>query len=183
MELTEAQYIFADLILLKIPPYKRISLYSFMRSGDLLAGVYEKYTIETAQEISALAIGKNMIFRDFLLQEKYIEIVEHSVPYDMLTEKGIKAKNLGGHKQYLAWEAEEKKKDEKGEFPKKRIILYDFIKMITPLILGILIGRYGCNAPIKNNNAPQNNQQQGQIKKLTPSPPKPISLDKKDTAH
>ena len=104
--MTEVAYIAADIALLAIPSNVAFSFYGFV-GGNILTGIHDKYSPERIQEIQQIFISRYGIIRKFLLDEKYIEVVNYSIPQDVLTDKGKKAQELGGHKEYKAWEAEQ----------------------------------------------------------------------------
>lgn len=131
--MTEAEYILADIVLLKFPvnqPFTTAGLYH-----HILVGIQDKYSHAIYEEIKYLVVSSNDSTRQFLLREHYIDVVDYRLPKDKLTEKGEKAQKLGGHKQYQEWEAAETKKKSFQEFPKKQWHLYDLLKIIIGIII------------------------------------------------
>ncbi len=138
MPMTEAEYNVADILLLKMPDHVAFSVVGFM-GGNILLGLHDKYSPEMIQEIGAIMQSGNDSVRKFLLREKYLEIIDHKIPHDMLTDKGLKARELGGHKQYQAWEQEEERKRNFENLPKKHWLPYDIVKFSLGLLIGSLI--------------------------------------------
>lgn len=116
--MTEAEYIVADILLLNMPDHVAFSVIGFM-GGNILIGIHDKYSPQLVQEIISIVQGRSDSVRKFLLREKYLQIINHTIPHDMMTDKGLKARELGGHKQYLQYEANlaaQAKEQEKKEF-------------------------------------------------------------------
>jgi len=167
--MTEAESIVADIIIEKCPERLQFSLSGFM-SGNLLLGKQDIYEEEIYKEIVQIVNSRNSVIRTFLLKEEYFETTNHSIPYDILTKKGEKAKELGGHKNYKEWEAEQERKKAIEDFPKKKWYISEPLKYLISLIIGVLIGHFTCN----KNNAQSNNQA---TQKTKTDQPKPKVLD------
>jgi hypothetical protein len=82
--------------------------------------------------------------RKFLLEQEYIEPVNHSIPSDELVAKGKKAADLGGHGPYLEWEKAEKRKKYLEDFPKKKWYVYEPVKTVVSwAIVALVSGMVG----------------------------------------
>jgi len=91
-----------------------------------------KYTSDEVTEMAMITINRPAQIESFLLQQKYIEIIDPSTHLLKLTEKGEKAKDLGGHQQYLDWKIKEDKKNKWAEFPKR----YWYWVSLATLVIG-----------------------------------------------
>jgi hypothetical protein len=179
MQLTEAQYNVADIVLLKMPSQTPINIPAYMQS--VLVGCQDKFSPEIFSQMQGVAISRDSTIRTFLLHQEYTTTIDHTIQRDMLTKKGELAKELGGHKEYLHWEEQEKIKDRKGQFPKRNVILYDSIKILISLFAGIFIGRYACNQPPKSNSVQYTTQSPSKDTSIRISPPAPETSNKKDS--
>lgn len=115
--MTEAEYILADLIILKMPinqPFSVTGLYH-----NILLGKHDLYSQETIDQIHKLVISNTSSIRDFLLRQEYISVHDYRLPKDISTPTGQKAQELGGHKQYLAWKAKQDKSKRFENLPNK----------------------------------------------------------------
>jgi len=156
--MTEAQLVLADLILMKLPVGRHLDIIGFM-GPHLFDGRQDQFQQPILYEINNIIASKSDVIRAFLLKEKYISVVNHMVPWDMITDKGYKAQELGGHNQYKEWERNEinkiKREQNKINWPQKNwwvILLLSAI--IFPLITGLILE--GRKKMIKNS--PQNFQ-------------------------
>lgn len=154
MELSKAEYILADLIILKCPIKKAFGVVPFMSSGNLLHGKYEQYGEQLYQEIAAITISRSDVVRTFLLKEKYLETIDHTIPRDILSDKGEIAREKGGHIQYKEWEKEQEQRKNIEDFPKKKWYIYEPLKYIIPALIGFSVGKISCNTT--NTTQPQN---------------------------
>jgi hypothetical protein len=159
-ELTEDELLLAEYTLLLLPINEPFGTYTKIEYA--LTDKQESISNDLYRRLSSLTIDSKARhrIRRYLLDYDFIRVVNLSMPYDELTPKGTKAKKLGGFNQYEEWEKEESRKEAKGTLPKRNTILYDAIKMLIPLIAGIIIGRYSCNQPSKADNGQPKNQLQ-----------------------
>ena len=161
--MTEAEFILADLVLLKLPVNRE-----FTQRGaynDVLFGKQSDYNQDTIAEMNKIVSNDNSLIIDFLLKEKYINCTNQMHGRFILTEeKGEIAQREGGHNQYLKWKENEEAKLKKGEAPKRNTIIYDALKIAVTLILGIIIGKYSCNQPLKADNDQSEIQQETKMK-------------------
>ncbi len=137
LNMTDAKYELADLLLLNFPIQTAVGTLAFMNS--ILAST-RNYTPEMANNIQQLIIKGERDARLFLLQQGYLETVDHKIPQDKLTTKGEKAQLLGGHKQYIEWEEREKRKQAVEDFPKKKWWLYKPLELSAGFILTTILG-------------------------------------------
>lgn len=101
--MTEAELILADLVLMKLPVGRQLEINGFM-GPHLFEGKQDKIPQRTTEEISKIIALRSDAIRTFLLKEKYITTVNYMIPWDVMTDKGEKAQELGGHEKYLDWE-------------------------------------------------------------------------------
>ena len=173
----------ADFILSKLTYKRTVSLHSFLVWA---AGEYARTTDAGNSEIVLGIVrgGKESgEIIQFYIDNDYIDKV-NNIPQYELNLKGRRVNELGGHENYLSWESTEKQKADKEKeigFTKKYPILYDTIKIIVSLVVGIGIGHYGCNSPISKSDIPSTIQKPKQIEKQKPSLPSPKILSKKDS--
>jgi|GEM_PF-4260743 len=106
--MTEAELILADILLLKFPAGRQIDTVAFMGS-HLFEDQREHLSRPVLDEIAKIITSRSDVIRTFLIKERYIEVVNYMTPWDAITEKGEKAKALGGHKKYVLWDAKRKK--------------------------------------------------------------------------
>ena len=104
----------ADLVLQKMPTDVQININGFI-GGNLLVGVQDNYSPELYVEMVQLFQQRNSDIRKFLIDEEYVETIDHTIQRDKITKKGRKARGLGGHEAYKEWEAEETAKSIKEE--------------------------------------------------------------------
>jgi hypothetical protein len=104
--MTEAQLILADLVLLKLPVGRQLDVVGFAGS-HLFEG--KQIPQPLLDEINKIISSRSDVIRTFLLKEKYIETVNYMASWDVITDKGHKAQELGGHSQYLIWDTKRKK--------------------------------------------------------------------------
>ena len=71
----------------------------------------------------------------------------------------------------------------KGEIPKRNTIIYDAIKIIAGALIGIVIGRFACNQPPKDNNDQSIDQLKMQKSEQATSQQTPNPVDKKADVH
>ena len=134
--------ILANEVLLKLPPHRAIAIHTFMSSLDI-NHIRDKYSQEIINSIDqAKAVGNSYV-RDFLLDYDYLETINHSIPSDKLTPRGMKAKELGGHENYLKCEEQERKKKLKEEskifWPKKNWLLVGLLFALAGAVFGGII--------------------------------------------
>ena len=84
--MTDAEFILADLILMRLPVGRQLSIVGFMGS-HLFEGKQDQLSQTTLEEINKIIASRSDVIRTFLLKEKYITIVNHMVPWDIITEK------------------------------------------------------------------------------------------------
>lgn len=162
--MSEEELALADLIIEKCPIKNQFSVSGFMNS-NILVSKRDVYGEELYFKIATLANSRSSSVRTFLLQQKYLETTNHSIPYDILSDKGEKARELGGHENYKKWEAEQERLKKIQDFPKNKWFIYEPLKYILPLIIGWLIGHFTCNNTQLNNL-------KSKIIKTSPLPPK-----------
>ncbi len=91
----------------------------------------DNYTQEELISLINIYTATNDQIREFLLKERYIEPKNSSIHQDILTEKGEKANQLGGHLKYVEWAKKEARKKKIEDFPKKWWFVYDPIKGVV----------------------------------------------------
>ena len=140
--MTELEYIFADLVLSNIPVNTPFEYYN-VQSNTLL-NKKDKLDEVTFLKLSELIANRKIDVRQFLLENDYIKCVNESYPKDILTDiVGKKAKELGGHNQYLTWKAEQDRQDKWSKIPAKKwlttlILTNLFTAFVAPYILILL---------------------------------------------
>jgi hypothetical protein len=117
MELTKAHYNVADVVLLSMPLKTPINIPAYMQS--VLAGKQDGYSPDLFSKMQGIAISRDSSIRTFLLIQGYTETIDHTIQRDMLTPKGEKARELGGHEAYKAYETKQKNKELWLNFPKR----------------------------------------------------------------
>jgi len=137
--LTSAELIIADFILSNSVAGEQISVVNKM-TGILDIGIYNKYPGE-ATEIIRVVKKREKNIRKFLMQERYILSIDHLTKGDMLTNKGLHAQKLGGHKKYVEWEKSEKNKSGIKAVASKKSYFSDSFKFINPLNLVTVLGK------------------------------------------
>src|SRR5689334_5686844 len=129
-ELTDDELLLADTFLSQQFPGRSFSMYSTF--PNVLAEFRNDTDTDRYQRLSKL-VHETQVWRqirNFLSEEEYIIETNRLVPEDKLTDKGKKARDLGGHKAYLAWEETERKKKNIEDFPKKKWYIYEPAKAI-----------------------------------------------------
>lgn len=152
--MSEEELIIADIVLLKIPMGRHISIYSLMQSNTILNGIEEKYSLETCDKIRtfyATDRRSHNTIRDFFLREGYIMLANRTISYDILTEKGIKAQAAGGHRNYTKIQKKKGRWEWLENFPKKKWFIYEPMKWGLPFLLGWLGCLATCNQNEKSN--------------------------------
>ena len=66
-------------------------------------------TRKTLDELHKLINSRNPSIRTFMLDNGYIKVHDARFPKDIADDPGKKAKELGGHQQYVAWKAKQDK--------------------------------------------------------------------------
>jgi hypothetical protein len=176
---SEAELILLDFALSKAPIGNTFRVNGLLHNASI--GLQERYSEETVQEINQILVSRSDVIRSLLLTEEYIEVVESSTHLDKLRPEGKKAKELGGHKQYIDWEQRENKRKKFEEFPKRKWPIYDLLKIAIPLVIGWIIGHYSCQQSSKNISAPTNTHPKDTIKKQAPFQSSPKLSGKKDS--
>jgi hypothetical protein len=179
-ELTVAEYILADIVLLKIELNTDFRMQRYLHNVTI--GLYDSHPEDICKEICEIVVSRNSIIEDFLRIQGYIKFTDPSTHLYILTQKGEDAQKCGGHKQYLDWVEKEKEKSKKGEIPKQNTIIYDTIKIVIPLIAGIFIGRYACNQPSKTDNDQSKDQPKTQVVIQDTFRKAPEILNKRDSS-
>jgi len=133
--MTKEELIIADLILKKMPFNQAVNFHPFVE-GQLNM---EAHNLDVEVRLNLQSINTRRI-RTFLLEEGYIDPVNHVIPSDKLNEKGKQARDLGGHAQYKEWEKKKKRKERIEDFPKKKWYYYEPVRIIAGVIIGLLIG-------------------------------------------
>jgi hypothetical protein len=174
---SEPELILLDFALAKAPIGNTFRVHGLLYNASV--GLQERYSEEIVKEVNRILISRSDAIRNLLLTEEYIEVVDPSTHLDKLTPTGKKAKELGGHKQYLEWEVKDIRRKNIEEWPKKKWYLYDPIKYLFFFALGWVLNYLICTVPIKNEN--RQNQNQDTIKQTKPSQPLPKSSGKKDS--
>jgi len=144
-------------------------------AGTITLGIYDRHP-EYANEIIEVVNRRSKNIRHFLLQEGYIECIIPLIPHDKLTDKGIQARKLGGHKKYIEWKESEDKKKRVEEFPKKKWYLYEPIKWAVFILLG-----WFANDLFNTLGRKATTQSKIQQDSTKPSPHLPKTLNKTDT--
>jgi len=173
---TKEELVAADLVIMNMPYKTGISIQSYI-NGLIGSGKFQ-FEDDIRQKIHQVN-ERNV--RVFLLEQGYTEPVNHSIPSDMLVEKGLKARQLGGHAQYLAWQTEQDKKAQFEDFPKKHWLKMEIIKNIANWVIGPIVGLV-IGYLIGHHTAQSNSQpplKQGQT--IISAPPSSKTLNKRDT--
>ena len=136
--MTKAEISLGDLIIKKCPLRTAFSMSGFM-SSNILMGMHDVWGEELYQEVDNLANSRNGAIRTFLLTQDYFEIINHSIPYDMLTPKGEKARELGGHNEYLIW----KEQQDKQEVKKNKKLTFTQRNWLPIALITLIIGWFG----------------------------------------
>jgi hypothetical protein len=110
----------ADLVLKRLPIGQQANIRAMLSSIMYEEGS-DKYGQETYDKMCEIVKALDGGVRQFMLNEGYLTILAPSVPFDMLSEKGIQAKRLGGHEKYKEWEEGERAKKEKEANELKKI--------------------------------------------------------------
>jgi len=173
---TKEELIVADLVIMNIPYKQGIAILNYTRS--LVSSGKFQFDEDIREKVHEVKEGR---VRAFLLEQGYTEPENHSVPRDMLVEKGLKARELGGHAQYLVWEEKERRAKRIEDFPKRQWWIFEPLKVMISwiivgglgLISGYLIGHDTVQSTIK---APLN---KGQT--IISSPPRSKASNKQDT--
>lgn len=178
MELTQAQKELANILLLAFPAHTAVITLNFY-SANLLIGKDPHYSEEFIREMRDDIMRSNSPFV-FLLDEGYLRVENYTIGSHILTEKGKKAKNLGGINAYKSWESEEERKKRFEEFPKKKWHIYDAAKWLIFFIIGAAVQHFVIE-PITKKNEQTPSQQQTIIHKSNTGKSSPVSLNKKDS--
>ena len=140
--MTELEYIFADLVLSDIPVNTPFEYYNVQT--HTLLNKKDKLDEKTFLQLSELIANRKIDVRKFLLENDYIKCVNESYPKDILTDiVGKKAKELGGHNQYVAWKAKQDRQENWSKIPAKKwltILVFTnlFTAFVAPYILLLL---------------------------------------------
>ncbi len=145
----EAFQIAVDAVIRKAPLHTSFGLYAFM-SSNLIDG-NSNLTQEIRGQVMYILLHRDQDVFNFLLKEKYFRIENQSTKYVVMTDKGEKAKELGGHQAYLSWEADVKaaeqiekerldKLQRKINWPQKNWwVLLILSAIIFPIITGLIL--------------------------------------------
>ena len=142
MNLTEDEYILADLMLIKFPYNEERHTLAIFPS--IMTGENSKFDSETFNRLAHLANSKPRQVRNFLLEQDYLDCTNMSMPTDKLTEKGKIAKREGGHLKYKEWEKKENKKNQKNWAERHQIIFTILVALLSAIlgVLGTLLVEY-----------------------------------------
>lgn len=114
----DAVIILADFVLQKCPIGKPFRVRGPLQEAML--ELQEKYSPEITAKIREILISQSSVVRDFLLAQKYLNVIEASTHLDQLNDKGEEARRAGGHEKYLAHLAKlEKEKEEEAKAQKR----------------------------------------------------------------
>lgn len=173
--MTEIEIRVSDMVISRMPYRSAVNTLPFIR-GIMNEGY--AFPDEIRNQIAQVEEGN---IRKFLLEQEYIEPVNHSIPSDELVAKGKKAKELGGHHAYVKWESEEKKKKDFEDFPKKKWHIYEPVKHIINTVISLVVGAiFGYF--IAHHNTQASNQQSHQSTPPTNSPlPSSKTVNRKDS--
>jgi hypothetical protein len=132
---TKEELVAADLVIMNMPYKTGISILSYI-NGLISSGKFQfdDDVRETIHQVNERNV------RAFLLEQGYTDPVDHSIPRDMLVEKGLQAKKLGGHAQYVEWEKEKERRQEIEDIPKKKWLMFEIIKAIINWVVGPIVG-------------------------------------------
>lgn len=171
--MTEAEYILADFVLLRMPIGKAIDMHFFI-GMHLLQHLQEKYPDNIYSEIREILINNNQErITIFLYKEKYIEIAQGILSQKhIITDKGIQAQDLGGHEKYNEWVNKQERKNSIEDFPKRKWFIYEPLKLLLTIIITFIITWYikGC----VDQSQPLNKKQ---VNSIRPYPQKPKTSD------
>ena len=77
-----------------------------------------------------------------MLDNSYIKVHDARFPKDIADDPGKKAKELGGHQQYLTWKAKQDKQSNWETIPAKRwltiLVLTNLFTAGLPILIGLL---------------------------------------------
>ena len=175
-ELTEAEFILADIILLKIEHNTDFRMQRYLHNVTI--GLHDTKPENIYKEICDIVTLRSSVIEDFLRTQGYIRFTDPSTHLYVLTQKGEDAQQQGSHQQYLDWVAREKRKKGFEDFPKKKWHIYEPLKWLLFLVAGIAIERYllkGCGQ--------ENPQDKGKVTEQSTSQQTPKSLEKKADVH
>jgi hypothetical protein len=108
--LDEAALFIADVVLEKCLKHRQFNLGAYF-GGHLLDGKRDSLSEEMNLKINDALLYKVGHIQEFLMDEKYFRIENQTIGYVVLTEKGEKAKELGGHEKYKSWERKQNRKE------------------------------------------------------------------------
>ena len=135
--MTEAEYILADLVINKFPIHEPFTLDRVY--NKILDWKHDQYSQTTLDELYNLINTQNPAIITFLLDNGYILVSEPRHPRYSVTEPGKKAKELGGHKQYLAWKEKEDKAKQRQNIPTKYwLVILVFTSILSPILVNKL---------------------------------------------
>src|SRR5436190_1363964 len=128
--ITDDELIVVDLILKRIPYGAAVNYTGFM-NNLLTADQYQELGEEKYNKaLQVLQTMRDRHFVSFMREQKYIEIVNQSIPSYTLTDRGKEARDKGGHAKFIKWQEEqaailaardeqEKKEQRKINWPQK----------------------------------------------------------------
>lgn len=155
-----------DLVLEKYP-YQPIHTLAWI--PHIMTGEREKLDNITFTTLIELIRTDSRTIRNFLLKEGYLKCIDWRNPTDELTDKGKLAKEKGGHAKYKEWEAEQERKKRIEDFPKKKWIIYEPLKYVVLLFIGMGINQWICHTKENNDQKPSQAKEQPST---SPTPPK-----------
>jgi hypothetical protein len=163
--MTEAELYLIDLCLSRAQIGVPFRVHGLLHNATV--GIHDKFSEGTVKQIIWSVQNSPDSIRNLLLSLEYTRVVEPSTHQDILDTKGVQAKKEGGHFQYLEWERKKVKKEGFENFPKSKWWIYEPLKWIFFLIVGVMLERYvikGCNKeklpdPGKTNVMPISPQQ------------------------
>jgi predicted transcriptional regulator len=175
-ELTPDEIIVADLIISKLLKNEGRNLHGMIHSladnrSDLQSNSNIQFILSESR--SYRSIIEKLLDKDFLT-------VKDGVQYYALTDKGVKAKELGGINNYLDWERKETDILKFENFPRKKWLLFELMKGVFLIILGAFINQTICNKSTDKNVKPTT-LTVDTIYLPQPSQSLPKSSDKKDS--
>lgn len=155
--MTEYEYILADLVICKMPINQPFSFNGMYH--NILIEKHDKYPQQTINEIHKLIVSNTSSIRTFCLEQGYIKCIDFSLPKDISEPAGKKAKELGGHTQYLEYLKKQQRKSFIIDFPKD----YWYIVAIFAALFGFFTDIFKDN--LKNTKSQTSQQDTTQLHK------------------
>lgn len=119
MDKNEAFFIMVDEILRTAPMHNQFNL-SMNISGNLLVGKRDGLSEKVNADLDEILKYNTGDIYQWLLDEGYFKIENHSIGYVIMTEKGKEARKAGGHKKYLKQISDQENREKESEIKKDK---------------------------------------------------------------